>query len=181
MPSKRVSLKGKGADLFFGDYTPGNGVVEPPTPSEHALPPASQESDVSLPTAAGDPYPVSPIDVSDDGQPSLPVRPTRRRDSAKPSIRKPAGLQASAQDDGDAEAVEAIRRVVRAPGREVSYVRLSPEEKAQVADIVYAYKKKGRRTTENEISRIALNYLLNDHHEHGDKSVLARVLAKLQA
>ena len=55
------------------------------------------------------------------------------------------------------------------------------EEKAQLSDIVYTYKRQGQKTYENEVNRIAINYLLLDYHEHGEQSVLARVLAALLA
>ncbi len=83
--------------------------------------------------------------------------------------------------DVGATTIEAIRKVVKGPGREVSFVRLTPEEKAEVVDIVYTYRRQGQKTTENEINRIALNYLLHDYHEHGERSVLAQVLAALSA
>jgi len=81
----------------------------------------------------------------------------------------------------DVDSIEAIRRALREPGREVAYVRLTPEEKGLVGDIVHAYKKRGQRTTENELHRIAINHLLQDYHEYGEESVLARVLASLRA
>jgi hypothetical protein len=71
--------------------------------------------------------------------------------------------------------------VVKVPGREVSFVRLSADEKTRLADIVYTYKRQGQKTSENEINRIAINYLLLDYDEHGDQSMLARVLAALLA
>jgi hypothetical protein len=77
--------------------------------------------------------------------------------------------------------VESIRQVIKAPGREVSFVRLTPEEKARLGDIVYTFKRQGQKTSETEINRIAINYLLLDFHEHGEQSVLARVLAALRA
>ena len=81
----------------------------------------------------------------------------------------------------EAETIDAIRKVVKTQGRDVSFIRLTPEEKAQVSDIVYTYKRQGQKTTENQINRIAINYLLHDYHEHGEQSVLARVLASLLA
>ena len=81
----------------------------------------------------------------------------------------------------EAETIDAIRKVVKTQGREVSFIRLTPEEKGQISDIVYTYKRQGQKTTENQINRIAINYLLHDYHEHGEQSVLARVLASLLA
>jgi hypothetical protein len=81
----------------------------------------------------------------------------------------------------DRHVIEEIRRTVKVPGREVSYVRLTPEEKGRLADIVYTYKRQGVKTSENEINRIAVNYMLADYQEHGEQSVLGKVLAALQA
>ncbi len=66
-------------------------------------------------------------------------------------------------------------------GREVTFVRLTPEEKSQLADIVYTYKRQGVKTSENEISRIAMSYLLEDYKAHGQESILAKVIAALLA
>jgi len=77
--------------------------------------------------------------------------------------------------------VEAIRRVVKSYGKEVSYVRLSKEEKAELDDLLYQFKRHGLKTSENEINRVALNFMLADHRANGSGSVLARVLAALQA
>jgi len=77
--------------------------------------------------------------------------------------------------------VEAIRKVVKVPGREVSFVRLTPDEKAELGELVYTYKRRGRRTSENEINRIAVNFVLEDHRRKGADSILARVLDALLA
>jgi hypothetical protein len=65
--------------------------------------------------------------------------------------------------------------------RLVSFVRLSPEEKGRLADIVYTYRRQGRKTTENELNRIAINALLDDYDAHGAHSLLARALDALHA
>jgi hypothetical protein len=92
-----------------------------------------------------------------------------------------ASKQASVIASYHASGVEAIRRSVRVPGKEVSYLRLTDIEKRQLAKIVFSYKDQGVRTSENEINRIALNALFLDYEEKGDDSLLARVLAALQA
>ncbi len=81
----------------------------------------------------------------------------------------------------EAATIEAIRKVVKAPGKEVSFVRLSPDEKGELADIVYTYKRQGKKTSENEINRIALNYILQDYKANGENSILAKVIAALIA
>jgi hypothetical protein len=83
--------------------------------------------------------------------------------------------------DSDQETIEAIRKSVKVSGKEVAYIRLTPEEKQHVADIVYTYKRQGKKTTENEIGRIALNYILIDYRTNGERSILARVIEALLA
>lgn len=72
-----------------------------------------------------------------------------------------------------------IRKAVRARGTEQSIHRLSPQEKRDLKDIVYAYDTQGIRTSEVELTRIALNFLIADHKEHGRGSILAKVLSSL--
>jgi len=177
---KRVSLKGKGAEIFFGDY---------PTVAEvdtDALP-------ATAPLDGGPGQPAIPADAPATNSlaqpapvaepPSPPPRATPSRRSARPNSNtsKPPSELASTLASVDASTVAAIRQAIKVPGREVSYVRVTPEEKADLADIVYTYKRQGQKTSENEINRIAINYLLLDYREHGQQSVLARVLAALLA
>ena len=117
-----------------------------------------------------------------------PAPPRRQRPRPSTVVSKPASAQAeqnasvlASYQDGLAETVEAIRKVVKVTGREVSFVRLSQHEKDQLADIVYMYKRRGRKTTETEINRIAVNFILEDFRANGEASVLARVLEALQA
>lgn len=79
------------------------------------------------------------------------------------------------------EDIEHIRKAVKEVGREVTFVRLTREEKQQLADIVYTYKRQGVKTSENEVGRIAINALLIDYQTHGEESILAKVLAALLA
>jgi hypothetical protein len=124
--------------------------------------------------------------------PSQSDQPTKR--SPRPRAQKPtassstsedasgiASTQASMLANYPAATIEAIRKVVKVPGREVSFVRLTPEEKGQLTDLVYSYKRQGRKTTENEINRIAVNFILNDYQANGEQSVIARVLEALSA
>jgi hypothetical protein len=77
--------------------------------------------------------------------------------------------------------IATIRKSVRQLGKEVSFVRLTVEEKQQLADIVYTHKRQGVRTSENEINRIAINFLLEDYLAHGQSSILAKVLEAVYA
>jgi hypothetical protein len=182
MPSKRVSLKGKGADLFFGDYTvPGvapSTIDAPAEESSASAIAAAQEEDETPPP------PALPAPTSTRSR-ARSTRSSPAADQAAPLATSPAStlasVLASQPTSSTTDVVDTIRRAVKISGKEVSFTRLTPEEKAQLADIVYAYKRQGQKTTENEINRIALNYLLVDYHERGSESVLAQVLASLLA
>lgn len=75
--------------------------------------------------------------------------------------------------------VEEIRKTVKQFGKEAATYRLTEAEKQQLADIVYTYKRQGYRTSDNELARIAINWLLLDYQEQGEQSILARVLEAL--
>lgn len=183
---KRVSLKGKGADLFFGDY-PSAPTADPvslsaPGDAAHS-PPSSQ----ATPPPSPEPMPPGPSVAASAPPPQR--GPSRSRPNTSKYASQPASVlaspiaskHASGIAANDEEVVESIRQVIKVPGREVSFVRLTAEEKARLSDIVYTYKRQGQKTSETEINRIAINYLLLDFHEHGEQSVLARVLAALRA
>ncbi|MCI0711196.1 MAG: hypothetical protein L0154_13645 [Chloroflexi bacterium] len=75
--------------------------------------------------------------------------------------------------------VETIRKAVKEFGKEAATHRFTAEEKKQIADLLYIYKQQGLRTSENEVARIAINFLLNDHRENGENSILYKVLKAL--
>jgi hypothetical protein len=122
--------------------------------------------------------------TSDSPPPVATDRPSLKRPPHKSPPTHQASVQASELASMLAslhDFIEGIRRIVKLPGKEVSFVRLTPHEKAQLADIVYTYKRQGTKTSENEINRIAVNLLLADYKENGAASVLAKVIAALRA
>lgn len=80
------------------------------------------------------------------------------------------------------KALESIRKVVKNPGKEdVLYVRLTKEEKDSLADVSYTYKRRGIKTSDNELVRIAINALLEEYKINGKNSLLATIIASLHA
>ncbi len=115
-----------------------------------------------------------------------PVEPARREMPKARQQPRPVEAISSSNRDTMAsryhgEAVETIRRAVRVVGKEAATYRFSPEEKARMADLIYTYKRQGIRTSENEVSRIALNFIFQDYEENGEGSVLAKVLEALNS
>src|SRR5206468_12016324 len=75
--------------------------------------------------------------------------------------------------------LETIRKAVKQIGKEAATHRFTGDEKRKIAEIVYSYERQGYRTSENEITRIALHWLLQDYQRDGVQSVLARLLESL--
>lgn len=75
--------------------------------------------------------------------------------------------------------VETIRKAVKELGKEAATHRFTVEEKKTLVDMVYSYKQQGIRTSENEITRIAVNFIVNDYRENGQNSVLEKALRAL--
>ncbi len=94
---------------------------------------------------------------------------------------KKAITPASTLARNHASMIETIRKTVKSLGQVVSFTRVTPEEKGRVAEIVYTYKRQGIKTSENEINRIAINFLMEDYTTNGKESVLAKVIEALNA
>ncbi len=75
--------------------------------------------------------------------------------------------------------VEVIRSAVKVFGKEAATHRFTLEEKRAIRDIVYAYEGQSIRTNENEISRIGVNFLIEDYKVNGETSILHKVLKAL--
>ena len=75
--------------------------------------------------------------------------------------------------------IELVRRAVKKFGKEAATHRFTMEEKKAIAGIIYSYKNGGIRTSENEITRIAVNFIVNEYRENGKNSVLDKALRAL--
>jgi hypothetical protein len=74
------------------------------------------------------------------------------------------------------EVFEAVRKSVKQIGKEAATHRFTLDEKNLLADIEYTYKRQSIRTSENEITRIAINYFIEDYRNHCEESLLAKIL-----
>ena len=79
------------------------------------------------------------------------------------------------------ELIQAVRKAVKAIGKEGATLRLTVAEKQQLKDMVYTYTRRGQRTSETELIRIATNYMLEDYRRNGEHSLVAQVLAALDS
>jgi len=76
---------------------------------------------------------------------------------------------------------ELVRKAVKQIGKEAATHRFTIEEKNYLADIEYTYKRHGIKTSENEITRIAINYFIEEYRLNGEQSLLAKILNKLNS
>ena len=111
---------------------------------------------------------------------------TKPNKKTKPDHKQPSNRDTMQPRNHDTEVsryhdttIEIIRKAVKVIGKDAATHRFTIEEKRAIADLVYAYKLQGIRTSENEITRIAVNFVLQDNQESGKNGVLERVLRAL--
>ena len=83
--------------------------------------------------------------------------------------------------DNSDDYIEVVRKDVKLLGEKAATHRFTADEKDAIADIVYSLRKKGVTTSENEITRIAINYLVWEYRQNKQASILSRVLERLNA
>src|SRR4051794_5163652 len=112
-------------------------------------------------------------------QPTPPVAQAATPQEEQPKKERTRPTNQGTKKDSDHDSViasyqdstiDGIRKAVRVRGNEQSIHRLSREEKRAIKDLVYEYDRDGVRTSENELTRIALNWLMADHKERGKTS-----------
>ena len=72
--------------------------------------------------------------------------------------------------------ISVINHSIMEVGKEAATYRLTLNEKRKLAEIIYTLKMKNLRVTENEIIRIALNFILCDYTMNKTNSILKRVI-----
>jgi hypothetical protein len=110
------------------------------------------------------------------------------RSQASQQSRKPARRKASGQDGSlsstlaeSSDLADAIYRVVKKPGKEISYVRMTDREKNELSSVLAGIVQNyGYKVTETELIRIAICGLLAEFAETGDDSLLMRVVVELK-
>ena len=165
LPANNIANELSGSSVFF----------QPQVTSEPATrtPKADRKPTPTTQTVEIAPSPEVPVN-----QPNhRGVTPLRNHDSTQAGHHD--RKQPLNEEDMLAKHFDEIRKAVKQLGKEVSTHRFSAEEKAALADIVYTHARQGVRTSENEITRIGVNWLLLDYRQNGDNSVLARLLERL--
>ena len=88
-------------------------------------------------------------------------------------------MHASKQSLIQESIIEIIRKAVKDVGKESATYRFTPEEKKALLELSFSFKMQGYKTSENELTRIAINFILEDQKQNGRNSVIQRVLDAL--
>jgi len=134
--------------------------------------------------------PAKPIPAAPSAETSSPVPSQAGEQEAsqeRPVVRRQQGNQDTVQSSKhasmhaimDESIIEFMRSAVKAVGKESATYRLTPEEKKALLELTFTYKVQGYKTSENELTRIAVNFILEDHKQNGRNSVLEKVLQAL--
>lgn len=142
---------------------------------DKALLRSTQPHSVDESSQAPVPTQITPVKASKPRQSS----PTSRA-AAGATKRQATPIQPSV-GEGYSDPIAVLQHALKAVGKEIYYIRVTPSEKQRVDDLVHSFKSDGIRTSVNEVGRIALNCLLADYDEKGEQSTLSRVLAGKRA
>jgi hypothetical protein len=78
------------------------------------------------------------------------------------------------------DSLKKVCKAVQEIGKEAATHRFTVNEKRVVSELIYGFRKKQIRTSENEITRIALNYLIENYEVKGAESILEKVFRELK-
>jgi hypothetical protein len=81
----------------------------------------------------------------------------------------------------DSTVIEEVRKALRKFGKEAATHRFTLEEKQEIAEIIFTFRQKNIRTSENEITRIAINWLILDYKKNKENSILHQSLRALNS
>jgi hypothetical protein len=206
---RRVSLKGKGADIFFGDYAPP-GVGDEAPAVEAGAPAAPEPEAEAAPVDVTSSRPPSPGEADDASMLASKKESVQASMEERKKASKPARLQASKRAgrenrgdnsagrsegspvvavagqevDGPATIVaggvsEEIWATLDQPATITNSFRYLESELDGMADILYEIgKAQGVKLTKQEVARLGLNVVLDDHRRRGAASLLSQLAAR---
>ena len=74
-----------------------------------------------------------------------------------------------------------IAKSVREVGKEVCTYRLTQKEKTALVEIIYHFRMRNCRLSENEIARIAINFLIEDFKADKNTCMLSSIVEAMKA
>ncbi len=110
--------------------------------------------------------------------PVSPITEVEKRPDTKVETKQPRHHDTTVSRYQDT-LIEDLRKAVKEFGKEAATHRFTEAEKQVIAEIVFKYRKQGIKTSENEITRIAINFIAKDHSDNNKESLLDKVLTAL--
>jgi len=177
--ARRVSLKGKGADLFFGDYPPGvddpgasPNESTPAIPENTVIPPEIVMPEVASASGAAETAtpPLEPPSTTSTPPPEIVRSAKRSRPRAEPS-EPPIAVAAELLG---AELIDTMWERLASQASISNSFRYTEHELDELKDVLYHVSKDERvRLTKQDIARLGLNAVLWDYRRRGDASLLS--------
>jgi len=170
---KRVSVKGKGADIFFGDYPApptepnDDGPTEAPSPTGEPEAGTEPTEDASMQSGHGEAVPSASMHARTQ-------EPRRSRRSSRPKRPAPqTGTEAGPLS------LQSLLPFVSERATVTNAFRYTERELSWLTDAIYeVFKRYGAKLTKQEVARLGLAAVLLDYQERGDASLLAQLAAR---
>lgn len=198
MAGKKLNVAGianelQGASVFF--QRPPEPVPSPPAPPKSTEELGAKNQERARKTAEAIVSGLNKVSLEKEAKPKEPpspppVQPQEPRElepneapvqavenPSLPEARTLAGEQASMLASNQDSVLAKVRETIRGIGKEVSYTRLTQDEKRRIMEVIYSFRSSsGIKTSENELMRIAINFLLEDYHLRKEESLLYKIL-----
>jgi hypothetical protein len=158
---QRVSVKGRGADLFFGDLQPD--IPEVAEESEHAVPTETAERGEDFATEQSH-LSDNKVGIGDDHA-SMHAR--------------TENLAVNSSELISSAILDAIWPELKERATVSNAFRYTHQELAQLTDAIYQLgKQHGTKVTKQEVARLALSTILTDYQIRGADSLLSEFIAR---
>lgn len=159
---RRVSMKGKGAEIFFGDYSASppdpRTTDEPERAAAPPLPPAARASEQERILATK--------------QESMHTRTRKIKQAITPA-------DPATDATTPAAVLNGIWRDLTERATVTNAFRYTDRELEALTDALYAvHKRHGVKLSKQEVARLGLNAVLWDYREHGETSLLAELIRR---
>jgi len=163
--AKRVSVKGKGADIFFGDYPPA------PSPSGTSN---GEGTVVGAITPAAARNPESESTGQQTTEPSMQESKKARMPARKQAVAPWPQPSVSTPDHPfSVQVLNSIWQSVSHQATITNAFRYTEEELSALADALYEVTKRhGVKLSKQDIARLGLNAVLSEYRARGDASLL---------
>lgn len=165
---KRVSLKGKGAEIFFGDATTRGQPPQEPRGAERSDGTGGTDLNPATP-----PAPPAPQPKSKDARLRASMQESKHARTADVTA---GGTAASAPAARSLDVLDAIYDHVAARATVTNAFRYTERDLTLLTDALYQLSKRhGTKLSKQDVARLGLNVVLWDYQTRGDDSLLTQL------